>query len=94
MPHFISVIVLVGMLSIFLSPSSGIIGHIYRTLGLEAINFMGVQNTSVLFMYFPIYGSIPDGTASYNSCVIGNRSRIYMKRRKWTGKQMAEISED
>ena len=42
MPHFISVIVLVGMLSIFLSPSSGIIGHIYRTLGLEAINFMGV----------------------------------------------------
>jgi len=41
MPHFISVIVLVGMLSIFLSPSSGIIGHIYRSLGLEAVNFMG-----------------------------------------------------
>lgn len=42
MPHFISVIVLVGMLSIFLSPSSGIIGHIYRSFGLKPVNFMGV----------------------------------------------------
>jgi len=42
MPHFISVIVLVGMLSIFLSPSSGIIGHLYTALGLKPVNFMGV----------------------------------------------------
>ncbi|HZK27385.1 MAG TPA: ABC transporter permease subunit [Thermoclostridium sp.] len=41
MPHFISVIVLVGMLSIFLSPSSGIVGHVYRSFGLDPINFMG-----------------------------------------------------
>lgn len=41
MPHFISVIVLVGMLSIFLSPSSGIINHILKSLGLNAVNFMG-----------------------------------------------------
>jgi len=42
MPHFISLIVLVGMLSIFLSPSSGIIGHIFRIIGLQPVNFMGV----------------------------------------------------
>lgn len=41
MPHFISVIVLVGMLSIFLSPSAGIAGSIFRMLGLEPINLMG-----------------------------------------------------
>jgi putative aldouronate transport system permease protein len=42
-PHFISMIVLVGMLMVFLSPSSGIAGNIYRAFGKEAINIMGEQ---------------------------------------------------
>ncbi|GAF11033.1 ABC-type polysaccharide transport system, permease component [Bacillus sp. JCM 19046] len=41
MPHFISVIVVVGMILIFLSPSSGLMGHLFGLFGLEPINFMG-----------------------------------------------------
>ncbi|KMK77839.1 sugar ABC transporter permease [Alkalihalobacillus pseudalcaliphilus] len=41
MPHFISVIVVVGMILIFLSPSTGIIGHLFSWVGLEPVNFLG-----------------------------------------------------
>jgi putative aldouronate transport system permease protein len=41
MPHFVSVIALVGMVLIFLSPSSGIIASFMKVFGLEPINFMG-----------------------------------------------------
>ena len=41
MPHFISTIVLVGMLLVFLSPSSGISSNIFRMLGQEPVNIMG-----------------------------------------------------
>jgi putative aldouronate transport system permease protein len=39
-PHFISVVVLVGMLHVFLSPSSGLVNHAIRALGGEPIMFM------------------------------------------------------
>ncbi len=39
-PHFISVVVLVGMLYTFLSPSTGIVNIVADQLGLEAINYM------------------------------------------------------
>ncbi len=41
LPHFISTVVMVGLIMIFLSPGSGLIGHLYRLLGLEAPNLMG-----------------------------------------------------
>lgn len=40
LPHFISTVVIVGMVVNFLSPSSGIINHIIEALGGEEINFM------------------------------------------------------
>jgi putative aldouronate transport system permease protein len=42
LPHFISVVVMVGILQIMFSPSSGIIGHLFRLFGAEAVNFMGI----------------------------------------------------
>jgi len=39
-PHFISTVVLVGMLSVFLSPNSGIVNHIITWFGGEPIMFM------------------------------------------------------
>lgn len=41
MPHFISVVVIVSMLNIFLSPTSGLYGNIARLLGQEPQNIMG-----------------------------------------------------
>ena len=40
-PHFISTVVLVGMLNIFLSPSSGFVNSIIKALGLQPIYFFG-----------------------------------------------------
>jgi putative aldouronate transport system permease protein len=39
-PHFISTVVLVGMLHVFLSPNSGLVNHIIAAFGGEPILFM------------------------------------------------------
>lgn len=39
-PHFISVVVLCGMLLLFLNPSSGVLNHIRAAFGLERISFL------------------------------------------------------
>ena len=49
-PHFISAVVLVGMLFIFLSPRAGFINRIIVMFGGEPINFMGEP-----FWFMPIY---------------------------------------
>ncbi|MEG1875719.1 MAG: ABC transporter permease subunit, partial [Angelakisella sp.] len=41
MPHFISTVVMVGMIMLFLSPNSGLFGSICRILGVESPNLMG-----------------------------------------------------
>ena len=40
-PHFISTVVVVGLLFTFLSPSTGIIGVLQKALGREPVNFFG-----------------------------------------------------
>ncbi len=39
-PHFISLVVLVGMMSVLLSPRAGIVNHVIRWLGGEPVFFM------------------------------------------------------
>ena len=41
MPHFISTVVIVGMISVFLSPESGLYGQLAHFLGLEPKNILG-----------------------------------------------------
>lgn len=41
MPHFISTVVMVGLITLLLSPGSGVFGAICNTLGFEAPNLMG-----------------------------------------------------
>ena len=49
-PHFISTVVMCGMITLFLSPSQGLYGNICRALGVKLINPMGEAN-----LYRPIY---------------------------------------
>ncbi|MCL2243942.1 MAG: ABC transporter permease subunit [Treponema sp.] len=42
MPHFISTVVMVGIILIMLSPGSGLIGHLFRLFGKTAPNLMGM----------------------------------------------------
>ncbi|MCR2804621.1 ABC transporter permease [Paenibacillus soyae] len=47
LPHFISVIVLVGMLNVLLSPETGIVGHLMKSAGLGHINLLASTNTFI-----------------------------------------------
>ncbi|MDF2650677.1 MAG: sugar transporter permease [Paenibacillus sp.] len=40
LPHFVSNVVVVSMVLMFLSPSSGIVNQLMNSLGLESVNFM------------------------------------------------------
>jgi putative aldouronate transport system permease protein len=50
MPHFISIIVLVGMLNVLLSPETGIVGYLLRTMGIEGVNLLGSTK-----WFIPVY---------------------------------------
>lgn len=50
LPHFISIVVIVGMLQVFLSPTSGLVTHLLAALGVEGVNLLGDPSTFV-----PVY---------------------------------------
>lgn len=50
LPHFISIIVLVGMLNVLLSPETGIVGYLMKSIGLGHINLLASTNT-----FIPVY---------------------------------------
>lgn len=53
-PHFISVIVVCGMVTLFLNPTSGIINQFLNMLGIESIFFM--QNSAMFKWVYVISG--------------------------------------
>ncbi len=53
-PHFISVVVMCGMLTLFLSPSSGIINRFLNLLGMESVFFL--QEASLFKWVYVISG--------------------------------------
>ncbi len=50
LPHFISIVVMVGLLNVLLSPNSGVIGHLLQSMGLGDVNLLGSTSTFV-----PVY---------------------------------------
>ncbi|MGG4345440.1 ABC transporter permease [Paenibacillus lautus] len=50
LPHFISIIVLVGMLNVLLSSESGVVGHFMKAVGLGHINLLASTST-----FIPVY---------------------------------------
>ena len=55
MPYFISTVVLVGMMSLFFSPSSGFINTIIKMCGGEPVYFMGISS---LFPHMYVWSGI------------------------------------
>ena len=60
-PHFISTVVLVGMLNIFLSPSSGFVNSLIKAWALARYTSLAKRAGSGMYMCFPIYGRAPAG---------------------------------
>jgi putative aldouronate transport system permease protein len=50
LPHFISTIVLVGMLNVLLSPETGIVGHLMKSVGMGDVNLLASTKT-----FMPVY---------------------------------------
>uniref|UniRef100_UPI0023F10896 ABC transporter permease n=1 Tax=Ruania albidiflava TaxID=366586 RepID=UPI0023F10896 len=50
LPHFISIVVIVGMLQVFLSPTSGLITRVAQFFGATDVNYLGDTSTFV-----PVY---------------------------------------
>jgi putative aldouronate transport system permease protein len=56
MPHFISTIVMVGLMLILFSPSNGLLGSIYRFFGATAPNLMGSADAfSSLYVWSDVW---------------------------------------
>lgn len=65
-PHFISIVVMCGMLHIFLSPSTGIVNNLLEFLGLEQIYFMGDPKLFPhIYVWSGIWQSTGWGTVIY-----------------------------
>jgi putative aldouronate transport system permease protein len=56
LPHFISIVVMVGLLNVLLSPNTGIIAHVISQMGFGDINVLGAPNAFVpLFVLSDIW---------------------------------------
>ncbi|MDN4603526.1 ABC transporter permease subunit [Paenibacillus sp. F6_3S_P_1C] len=55
MPHFISTVVMVGLMLILFSPSTGLVGNMYQLFGAEAPDLMG---SSVLFSSVYVWSDV------------------------------------
>ncbi len=71
-PHFISMVVLVGMVSTFFSPSSGFVNVILESLGMERIYFMGLpQYFRHLFVWSGVWQGMGWGAIVYIAALSG-----------------------
>ena len=77
-PHFISTVVLVGMLFIFLSPRTGLINTILGVFGKEEIFFFGKPNWfRPLYIMSGIWQSAGWGTIIYMAALAGINPELH-----------------
>jgi len=77
-PHFISMVVMIGMVNLFLSPTSGIINHILSALGLNRINFMGsAEMFPHIYVWSGVWQNAGWGTIIYISALAGINPELY-----------------
>ena len=78
LPYFISTVVIVGIMSNILSPSSGIVNQIIKSLGGNEIYFMGdLKYYRTLFTGSDIWQGIGMGTIIYLAALAGVSSELY-----------------
>lgn len=77
-PHFISVVVLCGMLMVFLSPSSGVINHIISALGGEKIFFLAKPELwRGIFVWSGVWQNTGWGTIIYIASLSSINPELY-----------------
>nr|WP_256252728.1 ABC transporter permease subunit [Paenibacillus sp. UNC496MF] len=77
-PYFISTIVMVSMIILFLSPRLGFVDHILNAFGMESVNFMGVPNYfSSIFVWSNVWQGIGYGAVIYLAALSGINVDLY-----------------
>ena len=77
-PHFLSTVVLVGMLTAFLNPSTGLVNRVIEMLGGEAINFMAEQSWfSSLYVWSGVWQNAGWGTIIYMASLSSIDVQLY-----------------
>ena len=77
-PHFISVVVLCGMLIVFLSPSTGIVNNFIASLGNERIHFMGVPSYwKHIFVWSDVWQNTGWNAIIYIAALAGINPELY-----------------
>lgn len=77
-PFFISTVVMVSMILIFLSPRLGFVDHIVQAFGLESINFMGVPGYfKSIFVWSNVWQGVGYGTVIYMAALAGINPELY-----------------
>jgi ABC-type polysaccharide transport system permease subunit len=72
MPHFISVVVMCGMILQFLAPRSGIINMVRGLFGAEAVNFMGFpEYFASIYVWTGIWQGMGWGSIIYIAALAG-----------------------
>ncbi|XEC97537.1 ABC transporter permease [Paenibacillus tarimensis] len=79
LPHFLSTVVIVGMVLNFLSPSTGIINHLLKAfLGIEPIMFMGESGWfRTIYIGSEIWQHLGWGTILYLAAIAGIDPTLY-----------------
>lgn len=77
-PYFISTIVMVSMIILFLSPRLGFVDHILNAFGMESVNFMGVPSYfSSIFVWSNVWQGIGYGAVIYLAALSGINVDLY-----------------
>lgn len=81
-PHFISEVVVVGMLFLFLSPSSGIVNIIMGRFGMEPINFMAESSMyKHLYVWSGVWQGAGWGSIIYIAALSSVNPELYESAR-------------
>jgi len=77
-PYFISTVVMVSMILLFLAPRIGVIDHIRTALGLESINFIGKSSMfSSIFVLSDVWQYMGYSAIIYIAALAGVNPQLY-----------------
>lgn len=78
LPHFISVVVLAGMITLFLSPSSGIVNTVIKALGGNPIHFLAEPSWfKSVYVWSGIWQGAGWGSIIYLAALAGIDQELY-----------------
>jgi putative aldouronate transport system permease protein len=78
MPHFLSTVVIVGMVVTFLSPQSGIVNHLLEWLGFDRIMFLALPEWfRTIYVGSAVWQHLGWGTILYLAAISGIDPTLY-----------------